>query len=100
MYFKSTIRNNSASRHYEGYYRLVESYRNENDRICHRTLLNVGFLPGVTPEQLNTIQSSLTDRLKNQLSLFEHSGPAVEQMTNDLWSQLISRRRIDVKKAS
>lgn len=94
------MRNNPASGHYQGYYRLVESYRNEDDRICHRTLLNVGFLPGVTPEQLNMIQSSLTDRVKNQLSLFEHSDPVVEQMTNDLWGQLVSQGRIDVKKAS
>src|SRR5690606_36544806 len=89
MYFKSTMRNNPASGHYQGYYRLVESYRNEDDRICHRTLLNVGFLPGVTPEQLNMIQSILNDRVKNQLSLFEHSDLVVEQMTNDLWNQFV-----------
>lgn len=75
------MRHNPASGHYPGYYRLVESYRNEDDRICHRTLLNVGFLPGVTPEQLNMMQSSLTDRVKNQISLFEHSDPVVEPMT-------------------
>ena len=37
------MRNNPTSGHYQGYYRLVESYRNEDDRICHRTLLYVGF---------------------------------------------------------
>ncbi|MEG1543154.1 MAG: hypothetical protein RR382_01335 [Tannerellaceae bacterium] len=26
------------------YYRLVESYRNLDDRVCHRTILNVGFI--------------------------------------------------------
>jgi hypothetical protein len=43
MYFKVSIRTNPATGEPGGYYRLVESYRNADDRVCHRTLLNVGF---------------------------------------------------------
>ncbi|MCL2650674.1 MAG: hypothetical protein FWD60_06590 [Candidatus Azobacteroides sp.] len=48
MYFKSSIRHNPATGQIASYYRLVESYRNETDRVCHRTLLNVGFLGSLT----------------------------------------------------
>ncbi len=37
------MRNNPTSGHYQGCNRMVVSYRNEDDRICNRTLLNVGF---------------------------------------------------------
>ena len=63
MYFKVFLRYNSASGKQEHYYRLVESYRNLEDRVCHRTLLNVGFLLSqLTAEQLNIIQKILTQK--------------------------------------
>jgi hypothetical protein len=40
MYFKVSMRHNPAKGFIDGYYRLVESYRNAEDRICHRTMLN------------------------------------------------------------
>lgn len=44
MYFRSSLRNNPATGQSEGYWRLVESYRNEFVRVCHRTLYNAGFI--------------------------------------------------------
>lgn len=44
IYFKISMRHNPAKGKMDGYYRLVESYRNADDRVCHRTLLNAGFL--------------------------------------------------------
>ena len=44
MYFKFTLRNNPATSKTEGYYRLVESYRDERGKVSHKTLLNVGFI--------------------------------------------------------
>ncbi|PZX13516.1 hypothetical protein LX69_02627, partial [Breznakibacter xylanolyticus] len=38
------MRTNPETGIYSGYYRLVESYRNHSGRVCHRTLLNAGFL--------------------------------------------------------
>jgi hypothetical protein len=59
MYFKVSMRYNPAKGFLDGYYRLVESYRNAEDRICHRTMLNAGFLDmhEVQAEQLNQILS-------------------------------------------
>ena len=44
MYFRSSMRHNPKTGELSGYYRLVESYRNQVNRICHRTMLSVGFL--------------------------------------------------------
>jgi hypothetical protein len=56
------MRHNPAKNFVNGYCRLIESNRNAEDRICHRTILNVGFLDmeEVKPEQLNQIQKILT----------------------------------------
>ncbi|MGH2645818.1 MAG: hypothetical protein ACRDE2_17835, partial [Chitinophagaceae bacterium] len=96
MYFKSSIRKNPATGHYDGYYRLVESYRNAEGRVCHRTLLQVGFLPGVGPEQLNKVQEHLNNRYQKQGELFEENDPIVKGLAEDLWQRLIIGKRIDM----
>jgi hypothetical protein len=53
MYFKISMRTNPATGVYCGYYRLVESYRNHCDRVCHRTILNAGHLDGLSTDKLN-----------------------------------------------
>jgi hypothetical protein len=66
MYFKSTIRHNPATGQIDSYYRLVESYRNETDRVCHRTLLNVGFLKGtVDIDELNQVRRIICKRYQD-----------------------------------
>ena len=73
MYFKVSMRTNPETRLWSGYYRLVESYRNGWGRICHRTILNVGYVDELTADQLNLIQRILTEKASNQdQSLFEH----------------------------
>ncbi len=44
MYFKTSGRINPATQQYDSYYRLVESYRNADGQVCHRTILNISFL--------------------------------------------------------
>ena len=51
MYLKVSFRHNSIINDIAAYYRLVESYRNEYDRVCHKTLLNIGFWIDATKEQ-------------------------------------------------
>lgn len=99
LYFKSSIRKNPATGHLDGYYRLVESYRNMEGRVCHRTLLQVGFLPGVSPEQLNKVQEHLNNRYQKQGELFEETDPVVKGLTEDLWGRLMSEKRIDTERA-
>ena len=98
MYFKSILRINPQSGEPSGYYRLVESYRNINDRVCHRTLLNVGFLEGLTAEQLNRIQKRLTEYVNgtsNSLFEQENSDEVVNMYANRFYNQMIIDKRID-----
>jgi hypothetical protein len=100
MYFKVTMRNNPATNQISGYYRLVESYRNIQGRTCHRTILNVGYLDNLVPEQLNIIQKILTAKVEST------SNPAFEvPYSNDdvintyvtkLYDQILSQKRIDI----
>ena len=64
-----------------GYYRLVESYRNIDDRICHRTLLNIGFISYLQPEQLNRIQKQLSLRAEGKISIFEEEDLIIKEHT-------------------
>ncbi len=77
------------------YYRLVERYRNLEGRICHRTLLNVGFIEGASIEQLNAIQAALNNLYHKQSAIFEQSDPLVKQYTEQFWEQLIAPKKID-----
>lgn len=59
------MRKNPQTNILSGYYRLLESYRNHDNRICHRTILNAGFLDDLTTVQLNLIQKILTTKVTN-----------------------------------
>ncbi|MCE1169227.1 MAG: hypothetical protein LWX70_14140 [Sphingobacteriia bacterium] len=52
MYFKVSMRTNPETKVYSGYYRLVESYMNAQGRVCHRTILNAGYLDSLSTDQL------------------------------------------------
>ena len=79
------------------YYRLVESYRNEDGRVCHRTILNVGFIEGSTPDLLNATQAHLNARYRSQDTLFTETDRQVTALTTELWQRLVSEKRIDVE---
>jgi len=97
MYFKSSGRTNPQTKEYEGYYRLVESYRNTTGRVCHRTILNIGFLDDpLTPEQLNIIARSLTDMYERKISLFDLDDPMVKKWTTKWWNKIIIDRKLDL----
>lgn len=97
MYFKSSGRTNPKSKEYEGYYRLVESYRNRDGRVCHRTILNIGFLEdSLEPEQLNMIGRALTDMYEGKTSLFDLEDPLVQKWTTKWWNKIVTDRRLDL----
>ena len=79
-----------------GYFRLVESYRNEEDRVCHRTILNVGFMEDTDVQQRNKIQRHLTDKYERKQSLFAETDPVVIHYVSVLWQRIIESRQIDV----
>lgn len=101
MYFKASSRLNPAKGKMDSYYRLVESYRNEDDRVCHRTLLNVGFLNDVlTIDQLNQVRRRLVERTQAVVSCElcdckDDEDPLVNEYVDHLWSRLVNEKRID-----
>lgn len=103
MYFKGSGRHNPTTNQPGWYYRLVESYRNSDGRVCHRTMLNLGFLEGLSPEQMNLIGKILTARAENQGNqLFEFpvsDDPVVTQYVEAYYARLVSEKRIDAAPA-
>ena len=100
MYFKATYRHNTKTGKSDWYYRLVESYRNPDNRVCHRTILNVGFLEGLTTDQMNLIQKILTQRVeKVQNLLFDipvSDDPVVNKHVDEYYNRLVAEKRIDL----
>ena len=97
LYFKSTIRKHPETGILSSYYRLIESYRNVDNRICHRTILNIGFMEDATPEQLNKIQKQLTEKYQHKQSLFEsEEEPIVKKYVEDLWQRMITSKKLDI----
>jgi len=100
MYFKVSMRTNPSTGVYSGYYRLVESYRNHCDRVCHRTILNAGYLDGLTTDQLNLIQKILTAKASNHDNpLFElpyTDDTTVIRYVEEFYQRMVAEKRIDV----
>lgn len=97
MYFKFSLRKHPESGKLGGYYRLVESYRNAENRICHRTILNVGFMDDATPERLNRIQKLLTERYERKEPLFQEEEDAiVKHYVEDFWQRIVSSKKLDL----
>ena len=94
------MRKNPETGILSGYYRLVESYRNENDRVCHRTILNVGFLDDLNIEQMRMVQEILTNKTNaNNPALFQlpySNDSIVNQYVDKLYQQMVDKKRIDV----
>lgn len=97
MYLKASFRHNPERKDIAAYYRLVESYRNEDDRVCHKTLLNIGFWPEATLEQKDLVVDCLNERYKNELALFEQTDEKVMEWVNQFWNEMITRKTIDRK---
>lgn len=97
LYFKSSIRKHPDTGKLSGYYRLVESYRNADNRICHRTILNIGFMEDASPEQLNIIQKRLTEKKEHKAPLFEQEeDPIVKKYIDELWQRIIESKKFDI----
>jgi len=100
MYFKVSMRTNPKTNRYSGYYRLVESYRNHRDRVCHRTILNAGYLDELNTDQLNLIQKILTAKVSGfDKALFELPYTADQTLLDyveEFYNRMVNEKRIDV----
>jgi transposase len=98
LYFKSSIRKHPDTGKLSSYYRLVESYRNADNRVCHQTIVNVGFMEDATPEQLNKIQKRLTEKYEHKQPLFgkEEEDLIVKKYVEELWQRIIDSKKLDI----
>src|SRR5450755_35942 len=97
MYFKFSLRYNKDKQQSDAYYRLVESYRNAEGRVCHRTILNIGFVDDdYSPELLNLTARILTDRYEQKQTLFEPTDAAVIDLAETLWQRIIKEKQLDL----
>ena len=96
------MRTNPETGIYCGYYRLVESYRNTDDRVCHRTMLNAGYLDELTPDQLNLIQKIVTSKVNDgDASLFTYpytDDETVNRYADEFYNRLVVEKKIDTGK--
>lgn len=94
------MRTNPKTNRYSGYYRLVESYRNFDNRVCHRTILNAGYLDALNTDQLNLIQKILTSKVDNHdQPLFEFpytDDSVVIEYVDEFYNRMVTEKRIDV----
>lgn len=94
------MRTNPQTGIYSGYYRLVESYRNENGRVCHRTMLNAGYLDGLNTDQLNLIQKLVTEKAAHcndpLFSCEITNDEIVNKYVDEFYNRLVTDKRIDV----
>ena len=95
MYLKVSFRHNPSLNGIAAYYRIVESYRNEQDRVCHKTLLNIGFWSEATREQKDKVIDCLNERYKNELTLFDEKDEQVGAWVNQFWNEMIAKQSID-----
>jgi len=97
VYFKFSLRYNKEKQKSDAYYRLVESYRNVAGRVCHRTILNIGFIDDdYSAEQLNLTARLLTARYEQKQTLFEIADEAVRELAERLWQRIIKENRLDL----
>jgi len=99
MYFRSSLRNNPSTGQSEGYWRLVESYRNEFGKVCHRTLYNIGFIT-FDVDKLSNIQHILNSRLERKPILFNEIDQEALNIANKYWQEMVSKNKIDASDAS
>ena len=102
MYFMPKYRYNPESGREEDYLTLKESFRDKAGRVRTRTLLTVGFVQGLKPEEVAEVARCLTWRNshRGQPSMFEdggirYSSEAVREHTERYWAELLANGAID-----
>ena len=104
MNFTSQMRHNPDTGEDEKYYRLKESYRDAMGRSCSRTLLNVGFIHGLKPEEIRDISRGLTYKYEHQgdkngelwpdpLSTYSD---VVRRKIDEYWERMVEENKLDI----
>ena len=99
MFFKLTCRRNPQTEKVESYYRLVESYRDVNNFIRHRTIVTAGFIDHFSADELIFIQKNITDRISGKPILFVQDCDALLlEYADELYRKVLKSKSVDSKK--
>ena len=102
MNFTSQRRLNPETGEYEKYYRLKESYRNASGRPCTRILLNVGFIHGLSAEEICDVSRGLTYKCEHQgepelwADQMACYSDMVRERIDEYWTRLVEEKRLDI----
>jgi hypothetical protein len=96
MFFKTDSKIDSQTGMMSIYYRLVESYRDILGDTRHRTVMSVGRMDDIKPQQLWAIADALNARYQGKQFLFSEESPLVEHYTNLYWNRLVSEKKLDI----
>jgi hypothetical protein len=96
MFFRTQSKIDPDTKEMYIYYRLVESYRDIVGDTRSRTLLTVGRMEGIKPQQLWAIADGLNARYRGELFLFPEESPIVEQYVNQFWERLVLEKKLDI----
>ena len=90
-----TLRQNSVTKIFDRYFRLMESYRDADGHCTQKTLLTIGVWNDASIEQINKISSHLNLLEKGSKSLFDEADNYVKQQVDTIWQQLVSKGKVD-----
>lgn len=98
MYFKASCRKNPQTDKVESYYRLVESYRDANNYIRHRTIVTAGFIDHFTADELIFIQKNITDRVNGKpILLVQDADLHLLEYADELYLKALKDKKVDAK---
>lgn len=102
MHFISQIRYNSATSGEQKYYRIKETFRDKVGKVRSRILLNVGFVSGLSPEDIRDIGKGLTymSEHRAEYPLFEDAfsrySQTVREHIDKYWAMMIEQGSVDI----
>ena len=96
MFFRTQSKIEPQTKKMYIYYRLVESYRDIMGDTRNRTILSVGRMEGIKPQELWAIADGLNARYRGEPFLFSEESPIVEHYVNLFWERLVSEKKLDI----
>lgn len=98
MFFKASCRRNPQTEKVESYYRLVESYRDANNYIRHKTIVTAGFIDHFTADELIFIQKHITDRVYGKpVLMVQDADLHLLEYADELYHKALKGKKVDAK---
>jgi transposase len=94
MFFKTASRINPDTGTLTIYYRLVENCRNVLGEVRQRSIMPVGFMEGITAEELWAVADGLNDKVSGGQTLFS-GNTLVQGYIDSLYERMVKEKRID-----